>query len=162
MRGATTALWTLPRIVRFQSTLPMRGATSSSLLVGTMAHISIHAPHAGSDKEWKALNTHHTISIHAPHAGSDRPLAIVLLDAPDFNPRSPCGERQIEITLMVRILLFQSTLPMRGATITCGKCGSHDGISIHAPHAGSDKSQQNHSRYVRISIHAPHAGSDMC
>ena len=36
--------------------------------------------------------------------------------AKHFNPRSPCGERQDAIGCIVREELFQSTLPMRGAT----------------------------------------------
>ena len=33
---------------------------------------------------------------------------------------------------------FQSTLPMRGATLRIRHIRIHNGISIHAPHAGSD------------------------
>ena len=34
----------------------------------------------------------------------------------DFNPRSPHGERLVLLVLMVLYLLFQPTLPTRGAT----------------------------------------------
>ena len=61
------------------------------------------------------------ISIHAPHAGSDHLLFHCLL----------------------LFLLFQSTLPMRGAILPQGAYSIHGLISIHAPHAGSDK---NHDR----------------
>ena len=55
---------------------------------------------------------------------------------------------------------FQSTLPMRGATIARGFVINASCISIHAPHAGSDRwVNQNDPRYP-ISIHAPHAGSE--
>ena len=102
----------------------------------------------------------------------------------DFNPRSPCGERQKPIHLNHSIKLFQSTLPVRGATfVQNGHC-PHIQISIHAPRAGSDATQHaigvvawfisihapragsDHTtnptvRLVRISIHAPRAGSDV-
>ena len=56
----------------------------------------------------------------------------------DFNPRSPCGERHWNILLTAFA----------------------EDISIHAPHAGSDRRQLNYFAFVFISIHAPHAGSD--
>ena len=59
------------------------------------------------------------------------------------------------------LLIFQSTLLMRGATPE--GIGGDDGraISIHAPHARSDSAgqAQNIAR-TAISIHAPHARSD--
>ncbi len=80
--------------------------------------------------------------------------------------------------------IFQSTPPMRGATIyivflahpgkyfnprpPCGerpygykKIKIKDGISIHAPHAGSDSLTVFIISLLKISIHAPHAGSDV-
>ena len=58
------------------------------------------------------------ISIHAPLAGSDvgslRPCA----RPSNFNPRSPCGERhKIKVGAMTAGG-FQSTLPLRGATVS--------------------------------------------
>ena len=79
-------------------------------------------------------------------------------------------------------IVFQSTLPMRGATIITKRLSLKAKISIHAPHAGSDCNEKSCSFYAkfqstlpmrgatrytwrdgiecRISIHAPHAGSD--
>ena len=57
---------------RFQSTLPLRGAT-------------------GGNREQKYQRK---ISIHAPLAGSDSPWGVKFCRYRDFNPRSPCGERQ--------------------------------------------------------------------
>ena len=37
---------------------------------------------------------------------------------------------------------FQSTLPMRGATAEIAKMAMVNTISIHAPHAGSDKASE--------------------
>ena len=89
-RGGQPAL----RQERFQSTLPVRGATFVLWSRERLYRISIHAPRAGSD---------HTRHSH-------------FLRLSDFNPRSPCGERpKIRLT-GATISLFQSTLPVRGAT----------------------------------------------
>ena len=81
---------------------------------------------------------------------------------------------------------FQSTRPMRGATLACRWSASDYRISIHAPHAGRDFEYgrttkcsasfqstrpmrgatliYNHytEKELKISIHAPHAGRDGC
>ena len=56
-----------------------------------------------------------------------------------FNPRSPCGERQWRAVTTLSATVFQSTLPVWGATR--GRLPGPDGgdaISIHAPRVGSD------------------------
>ena len=83
----------------FQSTLPMRGATL------------IQFP---SFQSW-------AISIHAPHAGSDSHDVTRWAYSGNFNPRSPCGERPCGSGTSVSITEFQSTLPMRGATMLMQK-----------------------------------------
>ena len=57
------------------------------------------------------------ISIHAPHTGRDTP----------------------EVQVLLRVLTFQSTRPIRGATIHSDtRAVRAKGISIHAPHTGRD------------------------
>ena len=96
MRGATFRGFAGIILFIFQSTLPMRGATSVHFGDNAVTLISIHAPHAGSDFE----------KFHFVHA------------ALDFNPRSPCGERRKSLVASWVDGLFQSTLPMRGATLS--------------------------------------------
>ena len=55
---------------------------------------------------------------------------------------------------------FQSTLPIRGATVCVSTVRAMLDISIHAPHTGSDKAYLQYCRREIISIHAPHTGSD--
>ena len=123
------------------------------------------------------------ISIHAPRAGSDRQRPPVPRDHPDFNPRSPCGERppgpetgpgccRISIhapragsdyvcpNCKQTTNQFQSTLPVRGATHSMGRDHTMGKISIHAPRAGSDVYLISDDIAILISIHAPRAGSD--
>ena len=57
------------------------------------------------------------ISIHAPLAGSDPDCPVLLCNLQNFNPRSPCGERRVNIFTTAAGAEFQSTLPLRGATI---------------------------------------------
>ena len=101
----------------FQSTLPMRGATRHQWPLANPCIISIHAPHAGSDSrcirkspspsgfqstlpmrgataDLRWAPDAGNISIHAPHAGSDDTVVKMILGHANFNPRSPCGERQ--------------------------------------------------------------------
>ena len=85
--------------------------------IGDQLVISIHAPRAGSDPYVVGLGTfNQTISIHAPRAGSD-------------HHQHPVSVGQ---------LLFQSTLPVRGATGVLTDLHLKQLISIHAPRAGSD------------------------
>ena len=84
----------LTALEEFQSTLPLRGATRFKLDSTICMTISIHAPLAGSDPD---------NLINPP---SNR----------NFNPRSPCGERQVARAAMTFLKKFQSTLPLRGAT----------------------------------------------
>ena len=79
------------------------------------------------------------ISIHAPRAGSDDILSEVVDFELYFNPRSPCGERRHMLGVWMYASLFQSTLPVRGATIVLFDLLSCYLISIHAPRAGSDR-----------------------
>ena len=78
-----------------------------------------------------------------------------------FNPRSPCGERPSSADCVSSFhSLFQSTLPLRGATVLARDLPGRCGISIHAPLAGSDLEQGCLTLLLPISIHAPLAGSD--
>ena len=78
----------------FQSTLPVGGATSART----------------------GVNYDTGISIHAPRGGSDFPGAQQCYRCRDFNPRSPWGERLAISPSFLSMALFQSTLPVGGAT----------------------------------------------
>ncbi len=105
-----------------------------------LACISIHAPLAGCDSKVNhCLRLCVVISIHAPLAGCDGV--------------QPEGKPAAEA--------FQSTHPLRGATVRVGGGVRGVDISIHAPLAGCDVLLQivivvEHA----ISIHAPLAGCD--
>ena len=170
--------------------------------------ISIHAPRTGSDAlaMWCVLN-HGKFQSTLPARGATHRRHPLLLLAGDFNPRSPHGERPIPLvtpSFLSKIsihaprtgsdirknrngatgVVFQSTLPARGATWmqTLKKSSRHDFnprsphgerlviprshgcgscISIHAPRTGSDHPPRpEEPGGVKISIHAPRTGSD--
>ena len=122
----------------FQSTLPLRGATFSMRLVQHIVSISIHTPLAGSD-------------------GTARPWS---RPCGNFNPHSPCGERRTVEPQYKFSFLFQSTLPLRGATVPPRHAWRDGNISIHTPLAGSDYYPVSQTECAPISIHTPLAGSD--
>ena len=122
--------------------------------------ISTHAPHAGSDEAKPQLLERMSISTHAPHAGSDVPFRCSYHWYLLFQPTLPMRGATGLMRHLRACREFQPTLPMRGATVTDIEAALANTISTHAPHAGSDdlRSARVHER--RISTHAPHAGSD--
>ena len=129
----------IPRRLQFQSTLPVWGATCGYPEDSMDAAISIHAPRVGSDRAICAAGSRNrVISIHAPRVGSDFPTGSTDLPPFDFNPRSPCGERQFSIRYVT----------------------ASNRISIHAPRVGSDLAGHDLLVFPGISIHAPRVGSD--
>ena len=145
--------------------------------------ISIHAPRTGSDLFVPAFHPPRPISIHAPRTGSDlvvaahQPLHVISIHAPRTGS-DLAGKRGEETSI-----LFQSTLPARGATSFAQRLQGSLGISIHAPRTGSDEMSSSHhasssifqstlpargatsavlfmQNKTVISIHAPRTGSD--
>ena len=81
----------------------------------------------------------HMISIHAPRVGSDCVSSSIVHSQRYFNPRSPCGERRLGGSILSRCEIFQSTLPVWGATAEDFTLTAFITISIHAPRVGSDR-----------------------
>ena len=100
--------------------------------------ISIHAPRVGSDLTGPGSQLPAGISIHAPRVGSDGLSNHRRAPPVYFNPRSPCGERPEAQAKALCIALFQSTLPVWGATGRPSTYHLRSVISIHAPRVGSD------------------------
>ena len=168
----------------FQSTLPVRGATTIGIPACFQCVISIHAPRAGSDPQ--KLVYHRLLSYFNPRSpcgerqkglwgsilinpfqstlpvrGATRAARRRGYNRGHFNPRSPCGERRRAYRASRAYRAFQSTLPVRGATQGIQGEQGIQGISIHAPRAGSDEAALKGVRDgMDISIHAPRAGSD--
>ena len=145
----------------FQSTLPVGGATQRVARRTDAIPISIHAPRGGSDATMPRRSREKQISIHAPRGGSDHLPPAIGPVAQHFNPRSPWGERLNASHAGQTQFLFQSTLPVGGATQRVARRTDAIPISIHAPRGGSDLcTATNHLLVGDISIHAPRGGSD--
>ena len=124
-------------------------------------YISIHAPYAGSD-EMRSLTL--TVGCYFNPRSlcrERRNVGICLSALEDFNPRSLCRERRLLYrtlyhgmyfnprslcrerpstnVLIGMDFVFQSTLPMQGATNNLSISNEQLRISIHAPYAGSDE-----------------------
>ncbi len=150
----------------FQSTLPARGATTSPISSGkSTTYFNPRSPHGerpGEPPPWAALDL--DFNPRSPHGERRGPFCVWVGNGSDFNPRSPHGERpQGETSNQFlcenfnprsphgeRLAFgavdrpaerFQSTLPARGATVSCDSAGVLDAlaISIHAPRTGSDR-----------------------
>ena len=184
--GATcTASKTSSTKLLFQSTHPVWGATGG---VGGVVHhmaISIHAPRVGCD--WRRCGQFHPsrrISIHAPRVGCDGntklPIlkdSLISIHAPRvgcdadmiyfpylpayFNPRTPCGVRQVFLEFVQVVTLISIHAPRVGcdAALHSGPVGVIN-ISIHAPRVGCDIQFSGAHQQARISIHAPRVGCD--
>ena len=123
----------------FQSTRPVWGATPEKAQYKASDIISIHAPRVGRDEHerrrklrnprfqstrpvwgatlsWKYAAISCMISIHAPRVGRDSVVGTRHLDSGNFNPRAPCGARQVPHNVIISGDRFQSTRPVWGAT----------------------------------------------
>ena len=124
----------------FQSTHPLRGATRrGACSAGTRTHFNPRTPcgvrpsvmpdafiHVDFNPRTPCgvrpcMGTQRQppgqISIHAPLAGCDRRLVAVTGLGTHFNPRTPCGVRQRSSGSRDSASRFQSTHPLRGATL---------------------------------------------
>jgi len=79
--------------------------------------ISIHAPREGSDRLFKNSIVNYNISIHAPREGSDGFSPISSISGEAFQSTLPVRGATIDGSPQIDIAtIFQSTLPVRGAT----------------------------------------------
>ena len=100
--------------------------------------ISTHAPRTGSDFKAENLSSDtHGFQPTLPARGATTSSAVLPCIAPNFNPRSPHGERRLQVPRHRR-----------------------RDISTHAPRTGSDPPAACRCQTPPISTHAPRTGSD--
>ena len=140
MRGATTAIDSDTQFINnFNPRSPCGERLNRSNDIFDSRYISTHAPRAGSDVLPYAsvkprrifqptlpvrgatvvtnqLNSSFLFQPTLPVRGATYSVSSIPSLLPDFNPRSPCGERQKMIEEMEQLNKFQPTLPVRGAT----------------------------------------------
>ena len=136
-RGATNFVQHSFDCTTFQLTLPERGATRASVMHYRPRCFNSRSP-----------------SGERPHSQSIAPLFV------RFNSRSPSGERPERGDTVLVEVVFQLTLPERGATARTRPTRSRQSVSTHAPRAGSDIYRVLCALPRLVSTHAPRAGSD--
>src|SRR5699024_3640252 len=121
--------------------------------------ISIHAPNTGSDAAGALKVGLDFISIHAPNTGSVCD-GVLFFEPVSISIHAPNTGSDEDIEQVPRKDVFQSMLPIQGATIKQNNPYNPNKISIHAPNTGSDTNQEHYCSSIKISIHAPNTGSD--
>ena len=122
----------------------MRGATTVTACYYDIFGISIHAPHARSDPSIACRVSRRTFYFNPRSSCEERPgLRVTALSVmTDFNPRSSCEERQHtmrQLLINARDFNPRSSCEERPG-LELDKRHLH-AISIHAPHARSDKAE---------------------
>ena len=126
-----------------------------------LSQISIHAPRAGCDHQTASKGHSEAISIHAPRAGCDLGRKACPARTVHFNPRTPCGVRQPRAPATGATYLFQSTHPVRGATIiSLIVLRAHVDFNPRTPCGVRRRMVTKYVLEKAISIHAPRAGCD--
>ena len=120
LRGATSAVSFTFCSFKFQSTHPLRGATPTRATRSVCVIFQSTHPLRGATFPLLIRLISDSISIHAPLAGCDRPQCRSCRILPYFNPRTPCGVRLNSSVILSYRLSFQSTHPLRGATLSHG------------------------------------------
>ena len=100
------------------------------------------------------------ISIHAPRTGSDTALLYSHQRKPNFNPRSPHGERRHSADARNCYLHFNPRSPHGERPAAYMPTGGRSSISIHAPRTGSDiKLRKNRKKNVQFQSTLPARGA---
>ena len=95
----------------------MWGATSPVLAIGTFLQINFYPRSPCGERHTHGEAQEAETHFYPRSPCGERPFSLAsCLVLPYFYPRSPCGERLTGRKRNRRILLFLSTLPMRGAT----------------------------------------------
>ena len=106
------------KYMAFQSTRPVRGATLTSCTWSGSRLFQSTRPVRGATTLRNSSGTSSRVSIHAPRAGRDRGRQHHAKGNVSFNPRAPCGARLPASRMVGMNFKFQSTRPVRGATMT--------------------------------------------
>ena len=131
IRGATPFLYTLPLPRLYFNPRAPYGArlAASQIAPPTTVHFNPRAPYGARP-----------IYTSSPYSA-----------ATDFNPRAPYGARLIVSHDGSRVLYeFQSTRPIRGATLLLFCSRYPFDISIHAPHTGRDQGVSSRESDIQI------------
>ena len=103
---------------KFQSTHPLRDATADLKSSSFIKVISIHAPLTGCDSMiYHVSSSRRNFNPRTPY-GMRRLGARLATQRRDFNPRTPYGMRRPVSAILLTFSIFQSTHPLRDATVS--------------------------------------------
>ena len=118
IRGATAGLERYLYLRLFQSSRPIRGATFALSRPCGNDVFQSSRPIRGATGVKVLLRYFLTnFNPRAPYGARRRIIVITGAPGTDFNPRAPYGARQQSRGLSTRVSIFQSSRPIRGATL---------------------------------------------
>ena len=144
----------------FQSTHPVRGATCVGITPERCGCISIHAPREGCDSAASSSASSTEISIHAPREGCDHAYLVTVPHVPAFQSTHPVRGATINVIIITSFCHISIHAPREGCDHAPANKPCHGSISIHAPREGCDNPCSGADRRAGISIHAPREGCD--
>ena len=144
-------------------------------------------PHSPCGERPGVLTGGMVIAYFNPHSpcGERRQSPSAATSSRNFNPHSPCGERLFTPPILPEVTIFQSTLPLRGATSPCSlpfaatwefqstlplrgatqqriaRSVQHRYFNPHSPCGERPLTRPTAACSYVISIHTPLAGSDL-
>ena len=127
MKAATALIAVVVHNIIFQSTPPVKAATYGCIIKARKGKISIHAAREGGDSGRGIVEWDEVISIHAAREGGDTTFSTSSSVRPSF----------------------QSTPPVKAATIPKFCCTVAATISIHAAREGGDSKGKGKSQTPR-------------
>ena len=144
---------------RFQPTLPARGATRHGDGARVPRHISTHAPRTGSDrKDSNQEGLSPDFNPRSPH-GERRCFQSFSWAYQHFNPRSPHGERHDGFQRLQILLHFNPRSPHGERHSENEIIRSNGNFNPRSPHGERRPAPYDHGA-GQISTHAPRTGSD--
>ena len=152
VRPASLAPTTLT--LQFQSTHSLRSATAQSIILPPSTLFQSTHSLRSATAGLPAAQADAIVSIHALLAECDGQPRNNKPNNDSFNPRTPCGVRQVGVRPHFRRVLFQSTHSLRSATGPLGTDDADPTVSIHALLAECDALNDLDMVHMWVSIHA--------
>ena len=130
-------------------------------MTGWTRVISTHAPRTGSDRRARRDAPVLMISTHAPRTGSDVRVCALGVQRVVFQPTLPARGATEEAKKNGSNGKFQPTLPARGATLSSTAFYPHRrDFNPRSPHGERRGAELSRRMMTHISTHAPRTGSD--
>ena len=146
----------------FQSTPPVKAATNSDTVYFMSSGISIHAAREGGDAFVSPLHDKDkTISIHAAREGGDGYIEFIRRKGEISIHAAREGGDNPALLFVFRSIKFQSTPPVKAATVLGGHTNSPEVFQSTPPVKAATQRHRRRDSPQAISIHAAREGGDL-